>query len=120
MMCDQVSGKPLTVTGIEVHRQIDRRIRHKRTTKAKILVSKISNNKERKYAFETQSKIFYSVGIRKFLARCTEHIESQGNLILQHDMSYLLFHYFSNNSSQLPIERHFFYPPHVAPYRGWQ
>jgi len=51
----------------------------------------------------TQSKIFYSVGIRKFLAKWTRHVDIQGNFILQHDVSYLLFRYSSNNSSQIPI-----------------
>jgi hypothetical protein len=41
MMGDQGSGRPLTVTGIEVKRQIDRRIRHNRITKTKTVVSKI-------------------------------------------------------------------------------
>jgi hypothetical protein len=70
MMCDQGSGRPLTVTGIEVKGQIDRCIRHNRRNKTKTFVFKISNNKEMelyKHVFGCNQKYFIQLESGSFL-----------------------------------------------------
>jgi hypothetical protein len=70
MVCDQGFGRPLTVRGIEVKGQIDRRIRHNRRNKKKTFVSKISSNKERKlckHVFGHNQKYFIHLESGSFL-----------------------------------------------------
>ena len=107
MMCDRGSGRLFTVKKktLKLRGRSIGVFGTKEETRQKHLFLKSATikNQAMQECLATQSKVFYSVGIRKFLAKWTRHIESQVNFILQHDLSYLLFRYFSNNSSQIPI-----------------